>query len=283
MSVLRVFLLGQIIGWVRGAVDSEIVTTQLKIGDSFINITKESFPPSSSRRSHNINGQHQSIQYAFLNLHENENTSVVATRAFLYQNGGSLVKFNHGSTRTISFYLNSTKYSFDPNRMFTSEGIIDTLKQYGPYSTAAADEVSKFASSVLDIYSFDDQTLVLALHNNAGTYGASSYLPGGSYEDDASAVFIEPNTNPSDFYYVVDPLYFDWFAKSGYNVVLQNNETVTNDGSLSYYCGLEGKSYINFESYAEYSSYGAQVVIQLDMLYAVKEMLEAASRGGEVK
>ena len=54
----------------------------------------------------------------------------------------------------------------------------------------------------------------------------------------------------------------------GYNVVLQNNATVTNDGSLSYYAGVQGKEYINFEAQAEYSSYGAQVVIELDMVYA---------------
>ena len=252
-----------LISTAAGSVGSQITTTQVKLGDSIINVTKELFPlPKQS-----------SIEYAFLNLHENENTSIVAARAFLYQNGGSLVRFSHGSSRLISFYLQNVKYSFDPNRMFTSEGIDSTLKQYGPYSTSAANEVANFASNVLNIYEFSKQSLVLALHNNAGSYGASSYLPGGPYEDDASAVYIEPKTNPSDFYYVVDPQYFDWFADNGFNVVLQNNETVTNDGSLSYYCGLQSKSYINFESLAEYSSYGAQVVIQLDMLYAVRDML----------
>ena len=157
--------------------------------------------------------------------------------------------------------------------MFTLEGIESTLKQYGPYSTNAANEVANFATNVLNIYEFNSQSVVLALHNNAGSYGASSYLPGGPYENDASDVYIEEGTNPSDFFYVVNSNYFDWFAKNGYNVVLQNNETVTNDGSLSYYCGLQGKEYINFESLAEYSSYGVQVVIQLDMIYAVKQML----------
>jgi hypothetical protein len=34
----------------------------------------------------------------------------------------------------------------------------------------------------------------------------------------------------------------------GYNVVLQNNTTVEDDGSLSVYCGKNRISYINFES-----------------------------------
>lgn len=269
------------------SVSNNIIITQLKIGDSLINISKEIFPlkdscclmkeeysrtsSSSSRASLDCN----CINYSFLNLHENENTSVVSARSFLYSNGGSLTRFNHGSSRLISFSLNKVLYSFDPNRMFTMEGIQSTLKQYGPYSTDAANAVSKFASDVLNIYEFTSQTVVLALHNNAGSYGASSYLPGGPYENDASAVYIEKGTNPSDFYYVVNPDYFDWFANHGYNVVLQNNETVTNDGSLSYYCGLQGKEYINFESLAEYSSYGVQVIIQLDMIDAVKQMLSS--------
>lgn len=270
----HLFLVLQFLGWIStasGSVGSQITTTQVRLGDSIINVTKEIFPLPKQSSSNSLTGE--SIEYAFLNLHENENTSIVAARTFLYRNGGSLVRFSHGSSRLISFYLQNVKYSFDPNRMFTSEGIDSTLKQYGPYSTSAANEVANFASNVLDIYEFSKQSLVLALHNNAGSYGASSYLPGGPYEDDASAVYIEPKTNPSDFYYVVDPQYFDWFADNGFNVVLQNNETVTNDGSLSYYCGLQSKSYINFESLAEYSSYGAQVVIQLDMLYAVRDML----------
>ena len=65
-------------------------------------------------------------------------------------------------------------------------------------------------------------------------------------------------------------------ALAGYNVVLQNNETVTNDGSLSYYSGLQGKPYVNFESQAEFTSYGQQVVIQLDMVYAVKVAVKNA-------
>jgi hypothetical protein len=71
---------------------------------------------------------------AFLNLHENENTSVVAARSFLYVNGGSLVKFANGPNRLISFKLSGKTYSFDPNRMFTPEGIKSTLQTYSSYT-----------------------------------------------------------------------------------------------------------------------------------------------------
>mmetsp|Transcript_14392 Transcript_14392/g.21574 ORF Transcript_14392/g.21574 Transcript_14392/m.21574 type:complete len:265 (+) Transcript_14392:54-848(+) len=238
---------------------------QVSVGDTLLNITRETFPVPEKCLS--------CTSLAFLNLHENENTSVVAARSLLLSSGGSLVKFDKGNSRLVSFYMDGIMYSVDPNRIFTPEGIEASLKQYGPYSTDAANEVAELAEFVLDIYDFDNQNTVLALHNNGGQYGADSYLPGGPYDQDASAVYIEEGSNPSDFFYVVDPDVYATLSSEGYNIVLQNNETVTNDGSLSYYSGIKGKAYINFESQAEYTSFGYQVVIQLDMIQAVYNML----------
>lgn len=247
-------------------VNSELTTYTTKLGQTEINITAEMFPTPSGCKT-------CSASLAFLNLHENENTSVVAARALLLTSGGSLVRFSHGSSRLISFSLDSVKYTFDPNRMFTENGIEATLKSYGPYSDGAANEVQKFADAVLDLYDFNSQQTVLALHNNGGTYGANSYLPGEVYADDAVAVNIVDGTNPSDFFYVVDQKFYDYLASHQYNVVLQNNDTVTDDGSLSVYCGMTGKAYVNFESQAEYTSFGYQTIIQLDMAQAVQQML----------
>ena len=241
----------------------------ITIGDTLINLTKETFPiPSQCTGC-------DSVELAFLNLHENENTSVVAVRSFLLFNGGSLVKFAKGNTRLVEFEIGSADYAVDPNRMFTSEGIESSLAQYSTYTPEAGAEVEKLADFVLGIYDFDQLSTVLALHDNGGSYGANSYLPGEAYENDAAAVNIVEGSNPSDFYYVVDPSYYNYLKEAGYNVVLQNNETVTNDGSLSYYTGMKGKAYINFEAQAEYTSIGEQVVIQLDMISAVRDMLES--------
>lgn len=247
---------------------STTVVTPVSIGETVVNISREVFPvPSNCLACIDLN---------FINLHENENTSVTSVRSFLLVNGGSVVKFQkQKQTRYVSFSLDSKDYTFDPNRMFTPNGIKATLETNGPYSEAAAEEVTKFATAVLDIYGFDDQDIVLALHNNGGTYGANSYLPGGPYENDAEKVNIVEGSNPSDFFYAVDPIYYDALAAQNYNVVLQSNDTVTDDGSLSYFCGIEGKSYVNFEAQAETTSFGQQVVVELDMVYAVRSMLHS--------
>eukprot|EP00603_Paraphysomonas_imperforata_P002249 CAMPEP_0114415496 /NCGR_PEP_ID=MMETSP0103-20121206/1939_1 /TAXON_ID=37642 ORGANISM="Paraphysomonas imperforata, Strain PA2" /NCGR_SAMPLE_ID=MMETSP0103 /ASSEMBLY_ACC=CAM_ASM_000201 /LENGTH=268 /DNA_ID=CAMNT_0001583681 /DNA_START=23 /DNA_END=829 /DNA_ORIENTATION=+ len=245
---------------------STLESFSLYVGDTMINITKETFPIPSQ-----CTGCDQTL--AFLNLHENENTSVVAARSFMLFHGGSLVKFAKGNSRLVDFKIDSSTYSVDPNRIFTPEGIEATLAQYSTYTSEAAAEVTKLADYLLNVYDFDNQSTVLALHDNGGTYGANSYLPGQTYEDDAAAVNIVEGTNPSDFFYVVDPVYYEALKDASYNIVLQNNDTVTNDGSLSYFAGMKGKAYINFESQAEYTAVGEQVVIQLDMVAAVSEML----------
>jgi hypothetical protein len=267
-QIFQFIWLALCINFISAMYSSSLTVRTAIIGDTAINITQEIFPVPSTCVS-------CSGGYSFLNLHENENTSVTSARNFLLLRGGSITRFSKGNTRYISFYIKSTKYTFDPNRMFTPEGIASTLSANGPYSSEAAQQVSLFANTVLEEYGFISAPVVLALHNNGGAYGAASYLPGGVYANDAEKVNIVAGTNPSDFFYVLDPSLYDTLAAMQYNIVLQNNETVSNDGSLSYYCGLQAKPYVNFESQAEYTGYGQQIVIQLDMIIAAASALSA--------
>jgi hypothetical protein len=61
----------------------------------------------------------------------------------------------HGGDRLVSFALDGTVYTFDPNRMFTQVGVEATLREYGPYSPLAAKHVLAFSQRVLAIYDFD--------------------------------------------------------------------------------------------------------------------------------
>lgn len=267
------------------------------VGETWINITLETFPTpvsASSSASASACAQTQTNMalhqnsapvplLSFLNLHENENTSVVAVRNFLYFNGGKLVRFNKGNSRLVNFVFQNASYTVDPNRIFTPKGIEDTLRTYSNIasnqviSQDLVQQVEGLATALLTVYDLDNVGVVLALHNNGGTYGANSYLPGGPYEHDAAKVYISTERNPSDFFYVIDPAYYEYLSSPGreYNVVLQDDTTVTDDGSLSYYCGQNevNKQYINFEAVAETGEIGGQVVVQLDMIQQIKQML----------
>jgi hypothetical protein len=149
----------------------------------------------------------------------------------------------------VSFKLEGTVYTFDPNRMFTPVGVEATLKEYGPYSPIAAKHVLAFSQRLLEIYDFNrlpvrhatrhtphatrhtphatrhtphatrhtphaNQPLatrqtVVTLHNNGPNYNASLYLPGGPFANEAEKVFIAPGAFARDFFFVTENAFFE--------------------------------------------------------------------------
>src|SRR5690606_17928368 len=88
----------------------------------------------------------------YINMHDNEQTSVKAARIVLEQRGGTLIKIHNRGQRVIYFRLNGIRYGFDPNRIYSEEGINQTLRENGRYSKAAAAVVSAFASELLSLF-----------------------------------------------------------------------------------------------------------------------------------
>ena len=69
-----------------------------------------------------------SSDVSFINLHDDENTSVEAANDFLSKYGGALLQLKHTGKRNFNFILNGQSFSFDPNRIFTEKGIKATLQ-----------------------------------------------------------------------------------------------------------------------------------------------------------
>merc|ERR1712137_1540815 len=232
------------------------------LGDTQLNITVYTQP--------NENGE---ALYSFINLHENENTSVVAAKTLIYQKGGGSITFlQHGGTRDINFVFKGENYSIDPNRMFTYPGLEANLQ---PFNAEAAAAVLEFSQAVLNIYQFDAQKIVLALHNDSPNYSSLDYLPGGVYADEAAKVHIGELFIPRDFFFIANGIVgtqlYNCLAGVGFNAVLQvpyigPNSTLTDDGSLSVYSAMHGKPYVNTEAAAACCSQGTAVVNQLILL-----------------
>lgn len=184
---------------------------------------------------------------SFINLHDNENTSVDAGKDYLSRYGGSLMQLQHSGKRYFTFRLNDQTFGFDPNRIFTEPGIKATLQRQGLYSKAAATEVKKVADSLLINY-IDNKKLVLALHNNTER-GLSilSYKKGGFEFKNASKVYINRLMNPHDFILTTDPNIFHNLKRKKINVVLQRHNP-QDDGSLSVYAAKKRIPYINIEA-----------------------------------
>lgn len=189
----------------------------------------------------------------FVHVHHNEQTALKAAQAVIKQEGGSLITLVHSGGRNIVFRLNNKRYEFDPNRIYTDNGIKKTLTTLSQYSLEAHKEVKKLADKIKQLL---PKGKVVAVHNNS-SYSLKDYLPGNSLESDAQVVHILARNYYRNFYLVTKTSDFLRLKNKGYNGVLQKN-TATDDGSLSIY--LAKNDYINVE--AGYD----QLVEQIKML-----------------
>ena len=193
--------------------------------------------------------KHGSMKFVYFNLHDNENTSVQATIAFIKKHGGYFVEIKAQDRRLITFTLNGNQYTFDPNRIFTDDGIKKTLKKYGDYSEDAHQAITLFVESLLEFIVTDSLETIIAVHNNTDSnYSIKSYLKGRDEENNAKDSYLNPNMDPDDFFYVTNEEQFDFFKAKQYNVILQDETKVIDDGSLSVYCRIHGIRYINVEA-----------------------------------
>ena len=71
---------------------------------------------------------------------------------------------------------------------------------------------------------------------------------GHKYAADSRELYYNPKQNVHNFFFVTRPAMFNKLKKLGFNVVLQNNRSVTDDGSLSVYAAKRGINYINVEA-----------------------------------
>ena len=203
----------------------------------------------------------------FFNMHDDENTSVDAAKKFAAKVDGKVIEIKHDGSRLIKFALKNKQFTIDPNRIFTSVGIKKTLDNYGDTSPEAEKAVDDFAKGLITKL-FADSKEIIALHNNTdNAYSIKSYEKGGEYEKDAAQVFIKEGNDIDDFFFVTEQKHFDALKAKGFNVALQNNQTVTDDGSLSVYCGKAKITYINVEA-----QHG-HLAEQIKMLEALREVL----------
>ncbi len=189
--------------------------------------------------------------FTFLVLHDDENTAVEAGAEFVRRHGGRLVELRAAGERNVRFELGGRTYAFDPNRVFTVAGARATLRALSPsgFSPTAQDAVRRFAREVLAVGFDSAAPAVIALHNNTdGAYSANSYSLTGDLAADSRAMHVPLDTDPDDFYFVTDRRVYSALHDLGFSIVLQNNEVVTDDGSLSVWAGRRGLPYVNVEA-----------------------------------
>lgn len=215
------------------------------------------------------------INTCCVNLHDDEMTAVRAARLVLEKQGGILIKIENNSKRNISFPFKGVQYSFDPNRIFSRDGIKLTLRAKGKINPLAIDEVEKFAKRLLQLIP-DSVSCLIALHNNAdGDYSVKTYQPGGKRQSDARQVYANTWQDVDDISFTTDEIIYTKMAALGYNSILQDNEKVYKDGSLSVYYGDQNRRYINIETqHGKTAQYGEMLK---KLLYILEEEKKAVA------
>lgn len=191
---------------------------------------------------------------SFINVHENESTSVEAAKAVLEPaHKYALTELQFKSGRFISFSYKNKDFTVDPNRMYTIQGCLASLKKNshhykGNIFEEAAEQVLLFSKHYTDTF-VDPKKAVVALHNNTeGEPLSIINFKSGNESKNAADVYMNLQKDPDDFFLTTDKTFFNFIKQKGFNVVLQNNETVEDDGSLSVYAGKKKIPYINIEA-----------------------------------
>ncbi len=183
------------------------------------------------------------------NMHDNENTSALAGRVISRKYGGEYFELLHTGKRLLSFALGEDSVHVDPNRIYTDTGIWIQLLKNDIADTLVFDRIARWRDSLLTILKIQDRELVIALHNNTNEkYSFQSYQAGEEFENEAEALYQGKLRDVDDFYFVTDPGIMHALDEGRYNIVLQNNTLMTDDGSLSVYCARAGIPYINVEA-----------------------------------
>lgn len=184
----------------------------------------------------------------FINLHDDEATSVDAAKRILEEYGGMLIEIENNAQRNIRFRLGKYFYEIDPNRIFSKEGIKRSLLQSGRTSPKAIDESAKLGERILKL--IPEQTgCIIALHNNTPDhFSALEYTPGNKRAAESKKVYINPDQDADDFFLTTDNSLYEKLADKRYNTILQDNKNCTEDGSLSVYCGRKNIRYVNCET-----------------------------------
>lgn len=203
----------------------------------------------------------------YINLHENEQTSVVAGREVLSKNSGILIELRSKGERLISFTSGDQVFTFDPNRIFSSAGIRSTLTEYSMYDPDAERDIASLAAAVTKTILDYQPVLIVALHNTTGDYAIDNYVKGGKLENDMADIFVNPGMNNTELFFTTDQEAFNIIKEGAYNVVLQNNNAVTDDGSLSVYCAANGLRYINSEALHGHKNEQLEMITFLDKAF----------------
>ncbi|MDB5245806.1 MAG: hypothetical protein JWQ40_200 [Segetibacter sp.] len=265
-KILDIFLLTLVLFISPCFAQDKCFVTGFPAGETTIHIEQKCYNPCNSK-------------ITFLNLHDNEKTSVRAAEEYLLQNGGTIIRIYNRGQRNVSFKLKNKVYTFDPNRIYSEDGRRSTIKFLSNrINEDAENEVAYLANEILNNY-VDSSKIIIALHNNTDSnLSVLSYQREQETKINWGKVFINPFMDPDEFILTTDSVIFNGIKEKNINAVWENVDSIRDDGSLSIYAARNKIPYLNVEAQHEHLDE------QCAMLTAVQEIIkEYGKEKGETK
>jgi hypothetical protein len=184
---------------------------------------------------------HGSSRHRYLHIHGNETTAREVLLECMKTRGGKAFLIE-SDTRNVSILGGK----IDPNRMFSREGSVKSLKDLNPQWTdaqinAAASALERDRPKFLRAISPPKHGRMVSMHNNSNGYSVDAEIAS------SDRVSLKDAANPRDFFLATNGADFDALARSPFNVVLQEKAASEDDGSLSRLAAKSRMRYINLE------------------------------------
>lgn len=182
------------------------------------------------------------IPIHLLQLHSNETTAGEVARKISAELGIDFLRIENNNQRLIEFHLQSAAYRFDPNRIFSTRGIVASLQKLSQYSEDAFQAIFYFREFLLGL--IDKDKIMVAVHNNTdGAFSLADYQ-----KAETGLVHQNPALDADDFFITTDSLIFSRLKAANFNVVLEYRDALADDGSLSIYSARNNLHYVNVEA-----------------------------------
>ncbi|NOZ03620.1 MAG: hypothetical protein GXO92_03305, partial [FCB group bacterium] len=135
----------------------------------------------------------------------------------------------------------------NPNRMFSRVGAEKNLRKLNPswgrkQLEVALDHLDQERDTLFRVLLPPAGGLLVALHNNWEDFNVHSEIPL------SNRVALSDPDHPRDFYICTNSSDFAQLSCSPYNVVLQEGNSLVDDGSLSPLAGRRNMRYVNIEA-----------------------------------
>ena len=168
----------------------------------------------------------------FVHLHDNEYTSLEVANEYLSANGGRLVRLKNANERIVETVLGTNSYCFDPNRIYSKEGISASVLNWTDIThPVITSSIVDFSSQFLQNF-IDSKKLIVSLHNNTDTNYSIIQVQKALWANQYSGkIYINQEMDEDDFILTTDSTIFNRIAAKNINVIYEFAQNISDDGS----------------------------------------------------